>query len=137
MTLPEFQPAEWFAPYPQQVLVRRVWERHHRDNVGEWPLASPEGEATRFAVESVLSCFDAVECIDHRFEWVDGCEACWTLHYVGEEPPVYVERRCHLCGKVKKATTEATANYLLAFHMDRRHRGWTQQPPPSAEPARA
>lgn len=34
-------------------------------------------------------------------------------------------RTCHLCGKVKTATSDVRADYLLAFHYDRRHRGWT------------
>lgn len=34
---------------------------------------------------------------------------------------------CHLCGKRKggAGTGPARALYLLAFHYDRRHRGWT------------
>ena len=35
--------------------------------------------------------------------------------------------RCHLCGKYKggRGTSPDRALYLLAFHYDRRHRGWT------------
>lgn len=34
---------------------------------------------------------------------------------------------CHLCGKVKSASTEWRALYELAFHYDRRHKGWTHE----------
>lgn len=35
--------------------------------------------------------------------------------------------KCHLCGKVKEASTEWRALYTLAFHYDRRHNGWTHE----------
>lgn len=38
--------------------------------------------------------------------------------------------KCHLCGKVKTTPeSEWRALYLLAFHYDRRHKGWTHDPP--------
>jgi hypothetical protein len=37
-------------------------------------------------------------------------------------------RRCHICGKEKEAENAARADYLLAFHYDRRHPGWTAAP---------
>lgn len=40
-----------------------------------------------------------------------------------------VERTCHLCGKTKGADDEWRANYVMAFHYDRRHGGWTRQDP--------
>lgn len=36
---------------------------------------------------------------------------------------------CHLCKKVKSADDEWRALYELAFHYDRRHRGWTDPKP--------
>lgn len=35
-------------------------------------------------------------------------------------------RKCHLCGKVKTAMTVQRVEYKIAFHYDRRHRGWTK-----------
>lgn len=32
---------------------------------------------------------------------------------------------CHLCSKTKEATSKRRVLYLLAFHYDRRHQGWT------------
>jgi hypothetical protein len=32
---------------------------------------------------------------------------------------------CHICTKSKQANAAWRALYLLAFHYDRRHRGWT------------
>lgn len=40
-------------------------------------------------------------------------------------PPVKSYAVCHLCGKRKEALSAVRAWYLLAFHYDRRHRGWT------------
>jgi len=39
------------------------------------------------------------------------------------------EFTCHLCGKVKEGADERSALLKLAFHYDRRHKGWTQSPP--------
>lgn len=36
-------------------------------------------------------------------------------------------RSCHLCGKIKASATAERADYLLAFHYDRRHPGWTKE----------
>ncbi len=72
---------------------------------------------------------DVVAWIEHGPPWVDddgfcphglaagvGCSTCegWTF------------LTCHLCHKVKDASTPGRAICLLAFHYDRRHRGWTQ-----------
>lgn len=44
-----------------------------------------------------------------------GCSVCERWCYV----------RCHICGKVKDSSNDAIALHKLAFHYDRRHRGWT------------
>lgn len=45
------------------------------------------------------------------------CPACM------EHRSLYL--RCHVCGKHKWASTPERAVYVLAFHMDRHHRGWS------------
>lgn len=40
---------------------------------------------------------------------------------------------CHICGKEKKSTSYEHAIYLLTFHLDRRHRGWTNQAAAASE----
>ena len=42
------------------------------------------------------------------------------------DPPVVM--RCHICGKEKEAESYDRATYLIAFHYDRRHPGWTHKP---------
>jgi hypothetical protein len=37
-----------------------------------------------------------------------------------------VERKCHLCGKTKAGENAKRAEYLMAFHYDRRHKGWSK-----------
>jgi hypothetical protein len=45
-------------------------------------------------------------------------------------PACFVQRslylRCSLCGQTKWASTPERATYLLAFHLNRRHKGWTK-----------
>ena len=38
---------------------------------------------------------------------------------------VSLARGCHLCSQVKQGPTPDRVLYELAFHYDRRHKGWT------------
>lgn len=38
----------------------------------------------------------------------------------------HINLTCHICGKVKSGLDFKRTLYELAFHYDRRHRGWTQ-----------
>lgn len=54
-------------------------------------------------------------------------EALKEIAVAGDGVLTGVAMTCHLCGKQKGGigTTPDRAVYLLAFHYDRRHRGWT------------
>ncbi len=58
---------------------------------------------------------------DETDEWV--CPRCSGDGIVEDVEYVFT---CHLCQKEKRAPHEVRALYLLAFHYDRRHRGWTE-----------
>lgn len=55
------------------------------------------------------------------------CPACWAHR------ALYL--KCHICGHAKWASTPERATYMLAFHMDRRHKGWTITAPDEREGA--
>jgi len=76
-------------------------------------------------------------CSDHRGGG-DCCTAehfhrcCQRCHYewaenvlVPEDQEALFAFKCHLCGKEKWSISEVNALRMLAFHYDRRHRGWT------------
>lgn len=42
-----------------------------------------------------------------------------------EGPPMQFSATCIVCRKIKRAPDLFTLAYRMAFHMDRRHRGWT------------
>ena len=71
-----------------------------------------------------VSCPDCAFTFDAAHTEVDqaeggpyDCPACWAHR------ALYL--KCHICGHRKWASTPERATYLLAFHMDRRHKGWT------------
>ena len=87
-------------------------------------MTAPEVTSS-WAVEEGVTC---VSCPDCAFTFdashsEDGsgiydCPACM------EHRSLYLA--CHICGHRKWASTPERAVYLLAFHMDRRHMGWTK-----------
>ena len=89
------------------------------------------GEA--WATEDGVTCVVCPSCaftFDAVHVEADGsydCPACFAHR------ALYL--RCSVCGKRKYAGTPERAAYVMAFHMDRRHRGWSITAPVDALPA--